>query len=158
MLLDTILREWRTEADLAMVFHQRAECLLDMGDTEEALASFKEVFEAQRSRPGVLTSAHLDFAWWVAVGGRIDLFDDAFAVLDEFEYGLIFPAVVYATYGAKALMYSARGDSQKASECARWAIEATEQKRSVLRYHPTTGIVRIKDGDVHRRLQLLATG
>lgn len=62
-LLDTILAEWRADAQLAAVHHQYAQCLLGLGHRDRAIDCFREVFSAQRQQRGHITGAHLDFGW-----------------------------------------------------------------------------------------------
>jgi tetratricopeptide (TPR) repeat protein len=155
-LLDKILDCWKEEAQLAMVHHQRAECLLDLGDEEGAIAAFRATLDEQRRVPGIMTNAHLDFAWWVAVSGRQDLFIEALGVLNEFSEGLQFPATIYLSEGARALIRAASGDNFAAGRHARNALDASAAIHSVLRYHPTVGLVHVRIDDAHERLARLA--
>ena len=157
-LLDLVLKKWPDPIQLASVFHQRAECYADLGDEEAALDAYRKTFHHQRQDRCVGTGAHLDFAWWVAVTGRRDLFEEACGVLDEFRYDITFPIAVYKEYGAKALMNAEVGDRRRATECAQAAVDASESVRSGLRHHTTVGLVKIKDLRVHNRLKRLAAG
>ena len=157
-LLDMILERWQNDAQLARVYHQRAVCLRDLGDDHRALAAFRAAFDEQRRRPGLLTMAHLDFAWWVAVSGKNELYDEALAVLDEFEPGLLFPFYVYTAEGARALIMSAVGDPQRARGHARRALEAADARDTGLRCHPTVGLVEIRDYEAHEAIRRLASG
>lgn len=85
-LLDLVLSEWREDAQLASVYHHRAECLLGLGETEPALDSFREVFQAQRNFKGELTEAHIDFGWFAVTVPRPEIYDESLAVLEEFSH------------------------------------------------------------------------
>lgn len=156
-LLDLILERWKADAQLASVHQQRAECLLDLGDVAGALGAYRGVFAEQRRLPSHLTNAHLDFAWWVAVSERRELFDEALGVLEEFTRdGIVFPAALYQAEGARALMLVTQGDRQLAAKHARIALEAAATQHTGLRYHPKVGLVRIKDPKIHEALSRLA--
>jgi len=159
-LLDLVLERWKTDAELAAVYHQRAECLLDLGDPVGALAAYREVFVEQRRVPSYMTNAHLDFAWWVAVSKKRELFDEALSVLDEFrrDDGIVFPAASYQAEGARALILDILGDREHAAKHARNALEAAAKQHTGLRYHPTLGLVKIKDRQIHEALSHLAAG
>jgi tetratricopeptide (TPR) repeat protein len=158
-LLDLILERWKSDAELAAVYHQKAQCFLDLGDSAGALAAFREAFAQQRRVPSSLTSAHLDFAWWVAVSEMRELFDEAFGVLEEFTRdGIVFPKARYQAEGARALMLKIRGDLDEAARHARNAMEAAAQQHTGLRYHPTVGLVKIADRQIHEALSRLAAG
>src|SRR3546814_4038884 len=93
-------------AQCASVHHQRAECLRDLGRDAEAIQAYRETFAEQRRRPSYITNAHLDFAWWIAVSGRRDLFDEAMSVLEEFSRagGITFPRSEEHTSELQSLM------------------------------------------------------
>jgi tetratricopeptide (TPR) repeat protein len=158
-LLDLILERWKADAQLAAVYHQKAECFRDLGDAAGALAAFRQAFAEQRRMPRYLTNAHLDFAWWVAVSEKRELFDEAFGVLEEFTRdGIVFPAALYQAEGARALMLEILGDPEQAAKHARNAMEAAAQQHTGLRYHRTVGLVKIEDRQIHEALSHLAAG
>src|SRR6266850_2549579 len=146
-LLDMIVERWLRDAQRAAVHHQRAECLRELGRDADAIAAYRETFAEQRRVPSHLTNAHLDFAWWIAVSGQCDLYDEALSVLDEFtrEAGLSLAASIYYAEGARALIQHARGDRRLASSHARRALDAAGMQHSGLRYHPTVGLVQVRD-------------
>lgn len=157
-LLDLILDSWKSEAQIAAVQHQRADCLRDLGDSAGALAAYREVFAAQRVRPSWLTNAHLDFAWWIATTKLQDHYDEALGILTEFTHGQFFQAVIYKTEGARALILEARGNQQAAAVHARSALAAASVERTEFRYHPTVGLVRVQDQAAHDALSRLGKG
>jgi tetratricopeptide (TPR) repeat protein len=159
-LLDMIVQSWMGDAQRASVHHQRAECLRDLERDAEAVEAYREAFAEQRRLPSYLTNAHFNFAWWVAVSGKRELFDEALGVLEEFscEDGITFPATVYLAEGARALIQHARGDRGAASTHARRALDAAGVKHSGLRYHPTVGLVQGRDEATHAMLTSIAAG
>jgi hypothetical protein len=153
------VESWPDEAN-ASVHQQRAECLRDLGRDDEAMASYRATFAEQRRRPGYLTNAHFDFAWWIATSGRRELFDDALAVLDEFSRpgAIAFAATIYLAEGARAIIEHTRGNRARASMHARVALEAAVARDSGLRYHPHVGLVKIRDEETHARLVAISAG
>ena len=77
-------------------------------------------------------------------------------MLDEFSQGLQFPATVYASEGARALIRAASCDKLAAGRHARNALEASAATHSGLRYHPTVGLLIVRIDEVHDRLTRLA--
>lgn len=157
-LLDKIVESWMADAQRASVHHQRAECLRDLGRDADALEAYRETFAEQRVERSYLTNAHVEFAWWVAVTGKSELFEEAISVLEEFSrHGSIaFPAAVYLAEGARALIHHARGDSESATAHARRALGAAEAKESGLRYHQNVGLVYRRAEATHAMLSSLA--
>lgn len=159
-LLDMIVESWMGDAQRASVHHQRAECLRDLGRDIEAIEAYREAFTEQRRLPNYVTNAHLDFAWWVAVSSKRELFDEALSVLEEFsrEASFTFPAHVYVAEGARALIQYVCGERALASAHARRALVAAGTKHSGLRYHPKVGLVNVSDDLTHAMLTSIATG
>lgn len=50
-LLDQLLAEYPEPSELSMTHLQRAECLLDLGRSEEALGAFRRALSTQRQHP-----------------------------------------------------------------------------------------------------------
>lgn len=157
-LLDMIVESWMVDVGSAEVHLQRAECLRDLGREQEAILAYRLTFSAQRQVPGLITTAHLDFAWWIAVSGRNELFDEALGVLAEFasKGGVSFPAHRYLEAGARALICHARGQSDDARAHARRALHAAALEDSGLRYHPTVGLVQESDTAARTLLTAIA--
>jgi hypothetical protein len=51
-----------------------------------------------------------------------------------------------------------RGERELAAKYARDALEAAAKQHTGLRYHPTLGLVKIKDQQIHEELGHLAAG
>lgn len=159
-LLDMIIELWMEDAKRATVHYQRAQCLRDLERDAEAIEAYREAFSEQRRTPSYLTNAHVDYAWWVAVSGKREFFDEALSVLDEFsrDGGITFPASTYLEEGARALIAHTRGNRELAAIHARRALGAAGRTDSGLRYHPTVGLVRIRDEAAHERITSIAAG
>jgi tetratricopeptide (TPR) repeat protein len=150
-LLDMVLAEWREEAQLASVYHHRAECYEGLGDVPKALDAYRKVLETQRERKGWLTGAHLDFGWLVATTPLPDLYDEALAVLSEFS-DEVFPVSRYRFSAIHALIFHDRGLREQARAQARMALEAAAATHSGFRYHSKLGLVQSPEERVHARL------
>lgn len=152
-LLDTILAEWRSDAQLAAVHHQYAQCLLRLGQQERAIESFREVFRAQRQRPGHITAAHLDFGWLCISVPLPKFYSEVLGALDEFQYAPVFPVQVYRDAAIRAIIHHSRSEHQIARECAQRALSSAALTRSLLPRHPTLGVVTAPDLGFHAQLQ-----
>jgi tetratricopeptide (TPR) repeat protein len=154
-LLDLILTEWRDDAQLASVYHHRAECFIGLGDRLSALDAFRQVFQTQRVSRGELTAAHLDFGWLVATAPIPELYDEALAVLDEFGHE-IFPVQRYRASAIRALIFDSLGQREQAQIHAHAALQETEATHSGFRYHACLGLVDLPDERTHNRLKTIA--
>jgi tetratricopeptide (TPR) repeat protein len=153
-LLDMILVELREDAQLASVYHHRAECYVGLGDLPRAIDAYHQVFETQRVRKGELTMAHLDFGWLVATTPLPDLYDEALALLGEFTHGM-FPVDQYRASAIHALILDALGQRELARGHAVIAIQAAAARHSGFRYHAKLGLVKSPDKQVYEKLQTL---
>jgi len=152
-LLDAILAEWRSEAQLAAVHHQYAQCFLLLSQRERAIESFREVFSAQRQQRGHITNAHLDFGWLAITVPLPQLYSEVLGVLDEFQYAPVFPVQIYRDAAIRAAIHHSHGEPSLAREHAQRALASAALTRSPLPQHPTLGVVTAMDSDVHAKLQ-----
>ena len=60
-LLDLLIAEYPDRSQLSLAFQQRAQCLSDLGDYDEAIDSYRKSFDAQREARNVRPMAYLDF-------------------------------------------------------------------------------------------------
>ena len=155
-LLDMILTEWRSEAQLAAVYHQYAQCFLGLDQQLRAIESFHEVFQAQRKQPGHITDAHLDFGWLCISVPLPESYSDALGLLDEFHYAPVFPVQIYRDAAIRAVILHSRGERKLAREFALRALTSAEVTRSPLPRHPTLGVVTETDPEIHARIQSIA--
>lgn len=158
-LLDMILAEWYADAQLASVYHHRAECFVGLGDLPRAIDDYRQVFQTQRVRKGELTMAHLDFGWLAATTPLPELHDEALAALREFHIASCdaFPISRYRAQAIQALIFDYRGQREQARGYARVALEAAAAKHSGFRYHAKLGLVESPDKKIYERLQTLAS-
>lgn len=152
-LLDTILAEWRSEAQLAAVHHQYAQCVLLLGQLERAIESFREVFKIQREQRSHITDAHLNFGWLAISVPLPQLYSEVLDVMDEFQCAPVFPVQIYRDAAIRAAIHLSRGDVRIAREHAQRALASAALTRSPLPRHPTLGIVTTTDSDIYAQLQ-----
>jgi hypothetical protein len=155
-LLDELINNYPDPLQLASAFHQRAQCLSDLGRYPEALESYRSAFRARRAMPNVHDDAYLDFGELVLALKRSDLNAEALSALDEFGGDEMFPAHQYQAAMIRALIADERGDSATARKHAEEALRAAEATESPFRYHRKLGLVRFVNPDVFVRLRALA--
>jgi tetratricopeptide (TPR) repeat protein len=154
-LLDMVLAEWHDEAQLASVYHHRAECFAGLGDLPRAIDAYRQVFQTQRVRKGELTAAHLDFGWLVVTTPLPKLYDEALTALREFHGDSYdaFPVSRYRARAIQALIFDCRGLHDEARDSARVALDAAAARHSGFRYHAKLGLVASPDKTIHERLR-----
>jgi tetratricopeptide (TPR) repeat protein len=155
-LLNRMLTEYPTDIQVAQAHTQRAECHLRLGEAEKAIEALRSALAREREFPNVRTNAWLDFGWLVIDRGLRELYDEALEVLTEFEDTMPFPVQRYQFHAIRALVAAERGALADAREEAKQALAAGRATHSGFRYHPTLGLVRDTDSDIHSRLKALA--
>lgn len=156
-LLDLLMKEWPDDAQKAAVFHQRAACLENLGDTEGALNAYRSVFDAQRALPSSLTTAHLGFGLLVALSPYPDLYDEAMSVLDEFASSSTYPVHDFQAATIRALIADSKGEQAEASRQAQLALAAADRTHSGYARHATLGLVTGIEPSLEGRLRQLAS-
>jgi tetratricopeptide (TPR) repeat protein len=155
-LLELLMANWHDDAQQAAVYHQSAECLENLGDKQAAIAAYRSTFEVQRKTPGWITNAHLDFGLLVTTLPAPHLYDEALAVLDEFEYESPFPIQEYQAALARALIWDAKGDRLKARRHAKAALAAASKTHSGFTHHARLGLVENVSTELHGRIERIA--
>jgi tetratricopeptide (TPR) repeat protein len=156
ILLGKVLNEYPVESELASTYIQKASCFVKLGQSDEALSFYRLCFDAQRNYKTIRTDAHIEFGRFVVVNKFTQLFDEALAVLDEFEInGIVFPRAIFYKSGIRAIIYAQRGEIEKAKEFAAVALEAASKVHSGLRHHPTIGLVKDKETYFYKSLRAI---
>lgn len=141
-LLDYLMAEWPHDAELAVIYHQKAACLERLGDKTAALAAYRQAFDAQRKKPSVLTNAHLGFALLAASTPFPNCYDEALSVLNEFRMHSPFPIQEFEAAAARALIADARAEREEAKRQAATALEAATREHSGFSRHANVGLVK----------------
>lgn len=136
---------------------QRAECLVDLGQLEDALEAYRCAFAAQRREPNWRNGAYLGFGELVLALRRRELFGEASEALDEFGGDEVFPIDRYRAGAIRALIAEDQGDQATAREWARSALAAAAATESPFRYHRKLGLVRSVEPEMFRNLERLAS-
>lgn len=155
-LLDQLIAECARDPAISLAHKQRAECLVDLGRSSEALDAYRAALSARRDAPGWQHDAHLGFAELVIALGRHDLYGEALVALDEFADEGPFPVQRYSSAASRALIAAHLGDHASAAAWARRAIAAADQSESPFPRHRDLGLVKSVDPERHRRVELLA--
>lgn len=156
-LLEELLTECPVKLQLAQAYLQKAEALLALGDTPQAIVAFRASLDAERAFSGVRTQCWLVYAYFVTTQRFYDLFLEAQAVLEEFDTdgqrSLPIQQYQYAT--SMALIAEHRGDTCSAHEWATEALRAADARESGFPYHPELGLVSKEDAQIIERLRHL---
>ncbi|HVT07516.1 MAG TPA: hypothetical protein VHO67_08665 [Polyangia bacterium] len=156
-IVDRLLDQHPHEAFLSEAHATRARCLAVLRQFDEALSSYRLAFDAQRARRGMTNLAHLEFAWLIVEAGRVDLYDEALQMLDEFSRRAgLFPLHAYQEAAARALMWSGKGENGRAAAYAREAIAASSKSASPFLHRRHLGGVNDIDQKLQARLFALA--
>jgi len=155
-LLDTMLRDYPEEFEIAAAHKQRGSCLAKLGRRDEALNAFHAALDAESRFPGVQGLAYLDYAETVLQAERSDLYEDALSQLARRADKEPFPNLQYRSGVAAAFLCERLGRTDEARAAATRALTAAAKTESPFRYHRKLGLVRGTDADVQARLWRLA--
>jgi len=157
-LLGILIRDYPDHLELAQTHLQMAECLIELGEAENAIAEFRLSLQRQRDFPNVLTASWLQFPLFVVRQNLTQYYEEALGVLEEFnkDTGIMLPIEGYRHATAHALIAESQGNRRKAKNFAKQALEFQAATFSGLRYHPTLGLVNEVDSTIHSRLVTLA--
>ena len=159
-LIDQMLAEHPEPFFLSGAHLTRAECLLALGDIEEAIAAFRASLAAQRAMPNVCVNAYLPFAWTVGRLGLTEHFDEVLDAMEEFRdpADLAFPANAYLYFGALSFIADRLDDRAGAALWAHRALRSASTSVGPFPRHPGLGLVEQPDSDIQARLWKIASG
>lgn len=126
-LLELLIEKWSSPSQLAMAHLQIAECFIALGFYEEAAQAFRDSLEAKRAHSDTLANTPLSFGMFAVIHERTDLYDEVLKVLDEFPDTTGSPAEEYHYYAIKSIIAEHRGDTDKARDYAREAINSAQK-------------------------------
>ena len=157
-LLDMLLGQYPEPFELAQAYAQKANVLLQLGRSGEAIDNYREALQAERDFPNVKTTAWMNFGWLVVERKLIDLYEETLSVMKEFRPQSPLAIEAYRFNAVCALIYEAWDNPAYAQEFARAGLEAASQTGSGFRYHQSVGLVTDEDRKhpVFGRLQALA--
>jgi len=140
-LLDLLCFDYPVSTELAQAHFQRADCLKGLGQTDEAIAAYRESFKAQRAFPNVHTQAPIRFGLHVVHNHLTPLYREAIQALDELWSPSGFPIDTFHEHAIRGIVANAQDDFAKASLHARKALEAAYATQSGFRFHRFLGLV-----------------
>jgi tetratricopeptide (TPR) repeat protein len=157
-LLDHLFVEYSEPSQLAQAHLQKAECLAQLNQPNDAVEEFRASLQAERDFPNVRTQSWLEFPLFIVRRELTDLYSEALAIVEEFlsESCLTFPLQRYQYSTVRALIAGAQGDSGTAGHFAKLALSAEAERYSGFGRHPAVGLVKIIDHEIHERLSALA--
>lgn len=157
-LLDKMFAEFPEKSQLASAYNQKASCLLKLGDVDNALFNYQRALATEREFSTVRINAFIDFGRLVAEKKLTHLFDEALIALEAElnSRGMHFPSEIFYAFGIRSIIAAHRGQTEKAKEFAKVALEAAAKDHSGLRYHPTAGLVGDKETIFYKSIAAIA--
>lgn len=154
-LLDILISRYPEPFELPGAYKHRGQALAELGDVDGALAALRDAMAADKqSRP--MVGAHLDFGMLVVAAKREELYPEALQALEKYGGNEAFPYMRYQASVIRAIALKHARLDDAAREQARRAVEEAARTHSGFRYHPTVGLVRIKDRELHEHIVELA--
>jgi tetratricopeptide (TPR) repeat protein len=139
---------------MAAAYELKAKCLVALNNHHEAIINFRKSIAFQREFPNVKTLAPLAFGWFVIENKLKTFYDEVLQILKEFGGNLsAFPKGRYEICSIQAFIYREKNCLPEAREFARQAIQASSERHSGFRNHPTLGLVKDTGTKIHKRLE-----
>ena len=145
------------EFDRAQAHVDRAEALLALGRTEEAIAGYEAALAREQVVPNVLTQAYLDLPYLIATKRVRERYEQALGLLKAHEARLTWPVERFRWHAASALIAADQGERPRAKAEAERALEAAASRHSGFRYHASLGLVTEQYGGIVKELEAYAT-
>jgi tetratricopeptide (TPR) repeat protein len=144
---------------LAAAYNRKAACYLKLGDVDNSITAYRRVFAIERESGSPATLAFFDFGRLVAEKNLRHHFDEALSALDAgAKYiGKHLPADTFNFYGIRALIAARKGETEKAKDFARLALEAARKDNSGIRNHPKFGLVDNRESKFLQSIEAIVT-
>ncbi|HEY3319224.1 MAG TPA: hypothetical protein VGP72_01965 [Planctomycetota bacterium] len=127
--------------DLAQAFVDQGNAYRALGEKERAFESYRRAIAREKSHPKLQTQAYLELSLMIATEKMACHYDFALELLKQHATRGKFPVDHFRWYAARALIFSDRGQIERARQAALSALSFAEQDHSDVRYHPSIGIV-----------------
>jgi tetratricopeptide (TPR) repeat protein len=144
--------------DVANAYCVKAEALVALGRTGEAVDAYKEALSWEEVHPHHISTARIDLPKLVAEHRISTEYDYALDILSS-RFGALdhqFPSTRYLWNGSSALIAQDLGRVTEAQEFADRALRAAAETESPFRNHPTVGLVRDGSDEFGQRLKRIA--
>jgi tetratricopeptide (TPR) repeat protein len=112
---------------------------------EKAMVYYKKAIDFEKEFPNVLTNVYLEYAELVVKLKRYPNFDFVANLVQERVENSPFPIEKYKAFSIMAIIYSHKGDKEKADHFATLANKNASAETSGLRYHQFLGVVKDRD-------------
>jgi tetratricopeptide (TPR) repeat protein len=153
-LLQQLFADYPVDSELESAHMQAAQCQERLGNLQEATRHFRLAVEAHSNRPNVHSGVALEFPWFIVEHRLTACFDEALTVLDSAVTP--FPVQVFKAATIRSRIAQFRGDTARAANAAREALEAADATQSRFRYHRALGLVGEEYKYVVSELQQIA--
>jgi len=124
---------------------------------DEAVQAYKAALSCDKDRPSPTTNAYLDFPYLVARHKIESEYELALEILDNNVMAPTLPIHIFRWHASSALIYQAKGQSEKAKTYASRAIEAASARQSGFSRHQNLGLVGDDEKDVVKAMHKLGT-
>jgi tetratricopeptide (TPR) repeat protein len=148
----------KDDFDHAQAFVDRATAFVTLGRIDEAIDSYNSALAREAEFPNLLTQAHLDLPYLIAVRGIRTQYDHAIRLLEKHRSRLMFPVDQFRWHAALALIAADVGQTALAKREAADAVSAAAVDHSGFRYHPTVGLVTEKYDELMQKLSSIIGG
>jgi tetratricopeptide (TPR) repeat protein len=122
------------------------------GETDAAIAYYKQAIDFEKSYPNVQGPAFLKFSELVVKLEKHEYFPFLEELLSDKIEKYPFPIYKYKIYAILSIINKTKGDNESAERFATLAKEHAAATTSGFRYHPTVGVVTELDNDLEERL------
>lgn len=137
----------------AQAHFDRASSYLALERVDDALQSYEDALDTERTFPNVRTQARIEYPFIIAVRNLQTHYPRAIEVLDmSSPESLSFPNQRFRWHAAHALIASDLNDLAQAKIQAEKSLGAAAERHSGFRYHPTLGLVTGEYSGIVERL------
>jgi len=139
--------------DDARALVAKATAFAAMGDLPNAAEAYRSALACEKARPGLVTTAYLEYPFLVATERMESEYEGALSVLEDRKSHVAFPLGRFKWNAAYALILSARGNANAARSYALAAVEASQEQSSEFCKHRGLGLVDTTYEPLIRRLE-----
>jgi tetratricopeptide (TPR) repeat protein len=155
-MLDKMLREFPDSHDVAGAELQRGQIFLRQGKLKEAIDALERALAREAAFPNSLTDAWSVYGMSIIHYKLVEHYDVAGQLAEARLAQAAFPIERFLGNAILAVVSRHRGNSNKASEHARAALQETKVEHSGFRYHPDIGLVENPDEKLVAELKAIA--
>ena len=140
----------------AQAYHTKATALINLGDFEGAVSSFKSALQREFEFPNLKTDAYIDYPLFIIRSKLYKYYKDAYEVLNINEDRLMFPVDKFRWYAVKAIIDDHFGNNEISKDFATIALVTAKIDKSGFEHHKHLGLVDNKYEDIIKQLISIA--